>query len=174
MKMLVRLAFTGHRMDKLWGYDYNHPKYFILKSMIKSIIRQEMFPDGDVKNEIEIITGMAIGVDTVVARAAMELKEEYGADVRIVAAVPFKGQECKWPLSAQQEYNAIIASCDEVVYVCDEGYAPWKMQKRNEYMVDRSNKVVAVWNGDMSGGTYNCVKYAKKKRPVIYLNPNMI
>ena len=35
------------------------------------------------------------------------------------------------------------------------------MQKRNEYMVDLADKVIAVWNGS-TGGTYNCVKYAEK------------
>ena len=173
-KMLVRLAVTGHRPDRLWGYDYGNKQYWILKSMLKSIIRQEMFPDGDVNNKIEIITGMALGVDTIFAQAAIELKKEYGNDIRIVAAIPFKGQECKWPALSQAEYNRILSECDEVVYVCDEGYAAWKMQKRNEYMVDRCNKLIAVWNGDESGGTYNCIKYAKTKRQIIRVNPDMI
>ncbi len=37
------------------------------------------------------------------------------------------------------------------------------MQKRNEYMVDKSNLVLAIWNGDKSGGTWNTIKYAMKK-----------
>ena len=32
------------------------------------------------------------------------------------------------------------------------------MQKRNEFMVDNSDLVVAVWNGT-SGGTANCLAY---------------
>ena len=35
------------------------------------------------------------------------------------------------------------------------------MQKRNEYMVDLTDKVIAVWDGS-KGGTGNCVRYAEK------------
>lgn len=45
--------------------------------------------------------------------------------------------------------------------VSDEEYKPWLMQKRNEFMVDRVDTVLAVWDGS-DGGTGNCVKYAKK------------
>ena len=43
----------------------------------------------------------------------------------------------------------------------DEEYKPWLMQKRNEYMVDLADKVIAVWDGS-KGGTGNCVRYAEK------------
>lgn len=45
----------------------------------------------------------------------------------------------------------------------DETYAPWKLHKRNEYMVNMADEIWAWWNGDRSGGTYACVKYAHKK-----------
>jgi uncharacterized phage-like protein YoqJ len=45
------------------------------------------------------------------------------------------------------------------------------MQKRNEYMVDKCDKLLAVWNGT-TGGTHNCIKYAKSKgKEIILLNP---
>ena len=48
------------------------------------------------------------------------------------------------------------------------------MQKRNEYMVDNSDYVIAVWNGKPSG-TGNTVKYAKKKNKVALLvNPKTL
>ena len=54
-------------------------------------------------------------------------------------------------------------------------YAVWKMQKRNIWMVDQSNVVVAVWNGEKSGGTYNCIKYAiEKKKPVLVIHPTLL
>lgn len=37
------------------------------------------------------------------------------------------------------------------------------MQSRNEWMVNRSNIVIALWDGSEKGGTYNCLKYAKSK-----------
>ena len=49
-------------------------------------------------------------------------------------------------------------------------YHPAKMQKRNEFMVDNCDILIALWNGT-SGGTKNCINYAKKKENVqiIYL-----
>lgn len=35
------------------------------------------------------------------------------------------------------------------------------MQKRNRYMVDRADKLIAVWNG--SYGTGHCVRCAEQK-----------
>ena len=44
------------------------------------------------------------------------------------------------------------------------------MQKRNKYMVDQSDLVIAVWDGKKVGGTWNTIKYAKsKEKQVIYI-----
>lgn len=44
--------------------------------------------------------------------------------------------------------------------ICD-GYASFAYQRRNEWMVDRSSRVIAVYNGEPSG-TRNTINYAKK------------
>ena len=47
------------------------------------------------------------------------------------------------------------------------------MQKRNEYMVDNCDLLIACWSGVKKGGTYNCVKYAiKNNKRIIVINPN--
>jgi uncharacterized phage-like protein YoqJ len=44
------------------------------------------------------------------------------------------------------------------------------MNKRNEWMVDNCDLLIAVWDGT-SGGTANCIKYAvKKKKQIIYID----
>ena len=53
-------------------------------------------------------------------------------------------------------------------------YYPAKMQKRNQYMVNSSDIVIAVWSGS-KGGTGNCVNYAKmQKKEIIVINPDNI
>lgn len=123
----------------------------------------------------EFITGMAIGADQLFADAVLALrlahKSDFGDKIRLIAACPFKGQEVKWPELSRIKYNGIIKCANEVHYVCEPGYAPWKMQKRNEWMVDRAKVVLAIWNGK-PGGTTNCVNYAiKKGRYIIRLDP---
>lgn len=57
---------------------------------------------------------------------------------------------------------------------CPGGYAPAKMQIRNEYMVENCDLLIAVWDKS-DGGTANCVKYAKSQRKnIIYINPKEI
>jgi uncharacterized phage-like protein YoqJ len=46
------------------------------------------------------------------------------------------------------------------------GYEPWKMQVRNEWMIDRCDVLLALWDGSR-GGTANCCWCAKRvERPI--------
>lgn len=171
-----KIAVTGHRPDKLgWGYNYNDPRWIRLKEVFKQIIIDEI--NDDIENGgdgiIELIEGAALGVDTVYGIAAIELKSE-GYKIKLVVAVPFHGQESRWPKESQDIYKNILGHADEVVYVSKGSYAAWKMQKRNEYMVDRADKLIAVYDETLKGtGTGNCVSYARKKnRDIVYINPN--
>jgi len=60
---------------------------------------------------------------------------------------------------------------DGVVVVSEGGYSARNMQRRNEWMVDHSDKVLAVWDGS-NGGTGNCVAYARSiGREIIRIDP---
>lgn len=152
-----RLSFTGHRPNKLGGYGAR------AQTRLVALAR-------DVIQEIEprrVITGMALGWDQAVAQAAIDLK------VPFAAAIPFRGQESRWPAESQQRYNRLLGKAAGDVLIFD-GYPDdmemrIAMQKRNEWMVDNSDKLAALWNGT-SGGTANCVRYAQKVgRPIIQL-----
>ena len=118
-----------------------------------------------IKGNTTFITGMAIGADQLFAQAVIRLLDD-GIPCRIIAAVPFKGQESIWPVHQKEIYHTILSRC-EVNYVCEPGYAPYKMQRRNEWMVNMANEVLAVWDGLESGGTFNAMMYAIKKGKVI-------
>ena len=48
------------------------------------------------------------------------------------------------------------------------------MQKRNRYMVDKADMVIAVWNGSPSG-TGKTVAYAKEQgKPVLMIDPESL
>lgn len=144
---------TGHRPDKLGGYDVDS-KEKLLTFAHSSI--KKLRPD-------RIITGMALGWDMALAYAADAEK------IPFTAAIPFKGQEKMWPEGSQKFYHWLLEKADEVIYVCEEGYAVWKMQKRNEWMVDNCDTVLALWDGS-AGGTGNCIVYANKVgKPIINL-----
>lgn len=111
------------------------------------------------------ITGMAAGFDLWAADEA----HEQGID--LIAAVPWKGHT---PRKDDEElYAHILSVAKEVVYVHDSeglsqaenGYpGHWVYHKRNEYMVDRADLVLAYWNPNKEfGGTFQCYKYAKEQ-----------
>jgi uncharacterized phage-like protein YoqJ len=141
---------TGHRPDKLGGYD---------NAILKKLIT---FAEGRLIeiNPTHVISGVALGWDTALAIAAIRL------NIPLTAAVPFAGQELRWQPEAIARYNKILSKCARVEIVSPGGYGNPKMQIRNEWMVDRSDMVLALWNGS-SGGTGNCVKYAQSTKTTL-------
>lgn len=140
------IAFTGHRPDKLGGYKLPNPTYIKVCSAIDAAL-QEFKPE-------KIISGMALGVDQWAANIAIKL------NIPFIAAIPFAGQEGKWPESSQKTFRALLNKAAEQVIVSPGAYEPAKLQVRNEWMVDRCDLLIAVWDGT-KGGTGNCVEYAK-------------
>lgn len=136
---------TGHRPDKLGGYG---PEATIkLIDLAKDWLGVHL--------PASVISGMALGWDSALAEAACQL------EIPWTAAIPFEGQESRWPKQSQDIYKKTLMFAEKVVYVSEPGYAVWKMQKRNEWMVDNSDLVLALWDGS-DGGTANCVRYANK------------
>jgi uncharacterized phage-like protein YoqJ len=105
-----------------------------------------------------VISGMALGWDQAVANAAVRLK------IPFHAFVPCLEQESCWPVKSREEYQLLLSHADECHYTIKAVYpGPWCMQKRNEEMVDASDKVLALYDGSTFGGTFNCLTYANKK-----------
>ena len=105
------------------------------------------------------ITGMARGVDIWAAQIVLMLREE-GYDVKLMCACPYDGFKRGWSRGWQKAYREILAAADFVKYVCS-GYSRACFQIRNEWMVNHSTRVIAVFNGEKSG-TKNTIDYAMK------------
>jgi uncharacterized phage-like protein YoqJ len=154
----MTIAITGHRPQSIDGD-------FTCSSPDWQWIRQNLTETFTKVNPKRVITGMALGVDTVAAEVALAMQIPY------VAAIPFPGQELKWNKEAQDHYHTLLAWAEDVVTVDKGPYHPMLMDKRNKYMVDNADLVVAVWNG-WKGGTRNCVEYALRQQvPVWRLDP---
>lgn len=151
------VAFTGHRPNKLGGYKLPNNIYNRVCKEIESILK-------DLKPE-KAISGMALGVDQWAAMLCIKL------NIPFIAAVPFPGQEGVWPESSQRIYKLLLKKADDIVIVSDAPFKAAKLQKRNEWMVDQCDKLIAVFDGT-DGGTCNCVKYAEKhNKEIIRIDP---
>lgn len=141
------IAATGHRPERLGGHD--HKTQLALGGLATEYLTRN-HPD-------KVISGMALGWDQAVASACVAL------DIPFIAAVPFEGQESRWPAAAQEHYRWLLDAAADVIFVV-EGLAPTMgaFQRRNEWMVDNADRMVALWDGSW-GGTFNCVRYAEKR-----------
>ena len=137
------LAGTGHRPDKLGGYDPH------AVNQVMRFAEQVLTAN---KPSV-VISGMALGWDIALAQAAVNL----GIPFR--AYIPFVGQEQVWPSASRLYYKALLAKAQETKICSTGGYTKASMQIRNQNMVDDCDVVAALWNGS-PGGTSNCLTYA--------------
>lgn len=158
---LHRCCFTGHRPAKL-AYSENEIK-LLLENAIDNAIAAGF---------VTFITGMAMGVDIWAAEIVLEKRKNNGC-LHLICAVPHPDFEKRRNEFEQKRYKNIIENADYVTTVCG-GYFNGVYQVRNKFMVDRSNLVIAVWNGAPSG-TKNTVDYAVSKgvRVINVLNGKM-
>jgi uncharacterized phage-like protein YoqJ len=139
----IILGVTGHRPDKLGGYGH---------SVHIDLVRTAKFCLDQIK-PVLVNTGMALGWDQAVADACIQL------NIPFDAYVPCPEQPDKWPAESKKKWEELIKKAHYVRYSSDF-YHAGVMNLRNRHIVDNSNKILALWNGDRSGGTFNCVDLA--------------
>jgi len=105
----------------------------------------------------KVISGMALGWDMALAEASVSI------GVPFVAAVPFPAQAERWPNDQQARWASLLRQAAEVVYILPYT-AVSAYERRNRWMIDRADRVLAYWDGSLNGGTSNGVRYADKKR----------
>lgn len=169
------ISITGHRpngLPKEYGYNLNNEAWTKLKEYIEVTI-EECYKYATPNEELTLVTGMALGVDTVFWEVAAKLRKS-NKNIRIEAALPFIGQEKKWTEESQKQYKQMLSESDKVTIVSEGEFAKYKMMARNRYMVNKSDIVIAVICKE-TGGTAQCVKYAKEhNKVVIEINPQNI
>lgn len=145
------VAGTGHRPDKLGGYA-PHLERATYAMALTGLY--ETRPEW-------VISGMALGWDMALAEAADTM------GIPFTAAIPFRGQDRFWNEKDQDRYHRLLGRASEVKIVthfdpldaltaADVGAA---MQRRNVWMVNNADLVLALWDGS-NGGTRNCIRFA--------------
>lgn len=164
LEINMKIMITGHRPNKLGGYDPENPTALHVKDQIRSTLQNLVDNHG---KDIELITGMAQGTDQWYATIGME---EFKLDVH--AYIPFDGQESRWPDHAKRIYRYILSECKTVSIISDKPSRN-AFLKRNTEMVNDCDLAIAVWNGDLKSGTGSTVqKLRKAGKLVIVIDPN--
>ena len=149
---MLRVAFTGYRPDKLPFFGEDDPLFADLLSRIREQIIK-LIKDG----AQNFISGMALGCDTYCAEIVLELQKQY-PNITLTAAIPCADQASRWSKAQQEHYYELLEKCNDRT-VLAEHYFKGCMQKRNRYLVDNCDVLLAVYDGK-SGGTMNTVNYA--------------
>jgi hypothetical protein len=104
------------------------------------------------------IQGMAEGADLQSAKIAIDMS------IPVISAMPWPTHYNSIGPRWRTLYTWVLDHSAEVYPVTevDEYPGPWVYFKRNEWMVDEGDKVLAWWDGRTSGGTYGAIKYANK------------
>jgi uncharacterized phage-like protein YoqJ len=181
---LASMAFTGHR-----------PKRFtpevvpIVQSHLVDLVKNAH----EIYKVDEFISGMALGVDQWAAQAVLHYRESH-PEVKLIAAVPFAAQSNLWQEEDRKAWRRILKAADEIwltdrreqvdleemkLRVRQAEASPLTRQaaamlldRRNRWMVDHTGQLHGIWDEQPSGGTYNCIRYARKVgREVHFFNP---
>lgn len=150
------VAFTGHRL-------YRDEARALLPPTLERLYARGFRT---------FLDGMAVGFDLAAARAVLEMRERH-ADVQLIAVVPFRGQEHRFPTTWRRLYGEVLDRAD-AVEILAEAYHRGCYAVRNDFLVDHAQVVVAWYDGS-AGGTRHTVERARvRHREIINLHPRAV
>jgi len=144
----VVVAGTGHRPKRL-GNEYNGIGPY------SDYIRHKVELGLKWAGATDVITGMALGYDQILAEVALAMR------LRVHAYVPggCDQQTNRWVTDSKRRYRQIIDRCYSVTPVPDRGLYSETLDRRNHEMVKACHILMACYDGT-GGGTANCISYA--------------
>lgn len=151
-------AFTGYRLSEFsFNNDEAHPDCMKLKNhLFCETLRLT-------REGVQVFwSGLDLGVDTWAAECVLQIKATLlSRGIQLCCAIPHDEQTKFWTDEQKARYEAILRQADKVHYVNHDYYEGCELT-RNQYMVDQSSYLIAVYDGK-PGGTMHTVNYARKK-----------
>ena len=103
--------------------------------------------------------GGAVGFDLLAAEAVLRQKRRR-PELVLIEAIPYLGHDARFSPRDKLRYGAVNALCSEIIAVSEQ-YFDGCFHKRNVYMVDRSERLIAYVH-QLSGGSASTYAYAQK------------
>lgn len=168
---LKSCAITGHRPTRFkFKYKEDTAGCKRLKKRLRDQFTQ-LYEQGVRR----FYVGGALGVDLWAGEILLRMKElpEYG-ELNLQLVLPCEGHDYRWDERSKKRM-AFLREHSTATIIVSNGLSPEDFRKRNEYMVDHADVLVAVYDNDRSirSGTGMTVNYAKKKGlPIILIHPD--
>ena len=172
--MVKVCAFTGPRPEKCNFSDDDLDDRF---KTLQEVIRKQII-DLYYEGYEFFLTGMSRGVDMWCAEVVLYLQDKLPS-LKLIAVIPFQGQEELWSNDYKREYYHILDNCYKVINITptikSSTYLNQCYLNRNRFMVDKSQVLLAVYSdktADVRSGTRATVNFARRlNRRIIYIHP---
>ncbi|MCD7837995.1 MAG: DUF1273 domain-containing protein [Clostridiales bacterium] len=152
-------CFTGHRPNHLpWGKD--ETKFLCVSCKEHLAIEIERAYLAGFRR---FLCGMAMGGDLLFAEAVLACGKLH-PDLRLEAVIPCLDQTKGWPQAQVQRYQTILEKIpsDRQILIQPERTRS-SMLRRDRYMVNQSQRIIALYDGKSKGGTRYTLSYALKQ-----------
>jgi hypothetical protein len=114
------------------------------------------------------LSSLASGSDQLFAQIALELQ------FAVTAVIPMQGYERLFKGAALVEYRRLLSRCT-ICELASDGSPQENFFAAGKYIVDHSDIIIAVWDGQPSrglGGTADVVSYAHSRgRSLVHIDP---
>ena len=147
---------TGHRPN---GFPFDYFKDEEQRNAYLTALQSKIVFAVE-QGATQFISGMSLGVDLDFAEIILKLKAKF--PITLECAMPYPDYFVRWSFEDEKRNYEILKSADKVTLVSDR-YFNGCLFKRNRYMVDKSDLVIAVFNGEKKGGTFYTLSYAEKQ-----------
>ncbi|MDQ0255763.1 putative phage-like protein YoqJ [Evansella vedderi] len=169
------IAVTGYKPHELGIFNEKHDHLPFLKYAIKRKL-QQLMESYDIQ---WIITSGQPGVELWAAEAALELKRDF-PQLQLATFAPFYNQEERWSDPIKELYLQIWSKSDYTDYITKREYSdPSQLKLKNQFIIDKSNAFLVLFDEYTEGSPTYYLSYARKKAeavdyPIIYLTPDEI
>lgn len=157
-------CFTGHRPKHFsFGTNELDPGCVYIKTFLRETAESLIGKHG----VTHFIAGGAMGVDTWAMEEAVALRERHPS-VTLELALPYPGREKRYPAKDRLRFEALAHQADRITILGPAYDGRACFDRRDHFMIDHANHVIAVWLGIMTG-TGRAMAHAKRNRRIVHL-----
>jgi uncharacterized phage-like protein YoqJ len=159
-------CFSGHRASKM-PYSDISTKHKHLEDLLTQVI-----DDCILKGVVDFYVGGQNGIDTLAGLLVLWIKDLTRANINLHLVLPYKDFDATFTPLQRDDFEWIKKYAASVKYIHDN-YTKSCFRDRNQYMIDKSDYLIAVCKkGHARSGTRMTINMAKKRGiEVIWIDP---
>jgi len=120
------------------------------------------------------LCGAAWGMDIAFGRQVLLVKGTNYPHIRLICAIPHEEQAKSWTEYWRNQYYDLLEQADDMALI-SRHYTRDCYHRRNQYMVDSADVLLAVYDGREKGGTAYTVRYAATRgKEIVCFHPTTL